>query len=282
MKQILSNFQQLDMKRNKTLQEIMQNYLQFEEQFNSELKDAIVNVKNKVQDLNPENDLQVFLAEKHTGLQPPPFEEYESPNSQSGESTKPNLSTTGVSSTSNNDNFPLGNNNVTSTNSVSNTNTSSTTNNQYTNLNQTEQVTKIIGNEPKKQAGTVDDTTYQNDELNLKAKALYDYTADEENELGFKEGNIITILKKHEGGWWEGECNGKIGIFPGNYVEIIERKCVATYSYKATSEDELTINEGDIITILSEAEGWMLGVNKEGKQGLFPANHIKELSTNEK
>lgn len=191
----------------------------------------------------------------------------------------------------------MGNNNVASTNSVSNTNTSSTTNNQYTNLNQTEQVTKSIDNEPKKQAGTVDDTTYQNDELNLKAKALYDYTADEENELGFKEGNIITILKKHEGGWWEGECNGKIGIFPGNYVEIIERKCVvnifyflkknvinikATYSYKATSEDELTINEGDIITILSEAEGWMLGVNKEGKQGLFPANHIKELSTNEK
>jgi hypothetical protein len=32
--------------------------------------------------------------------------------------------------------------------------------------------------------------------------ALYDYTADEEGELTFKEGDIIHIVAKDPSGWW--------------------------------------------------------------------------------
>lgn len=32
--------------------------------------------------------------------------------------------------------------------------------------------------------------------------ALYDYTADEEGELTFKEGDIIHIIAKDPSGWW--------------------------------------------------------------------------------
>ena len=38
-------------------------------------------------------------------------------------------------------------------------------------------------------------------------------------QLQFEKGDLITVTKKVEGGWWEGVCSGKVGWFPGNYVE---------------------------------------------------------------
>lgn len=54
------------------------------------------------------------------------------------------------------------------------------------------------------------------------AKALYDYTGQTEDELSFPEGAIIRILSKdtHEDdGFWEGEFNGVVGVFPAVLVE---------------------------------------------------------------
>eukprot|EP01080_Neovahlkampfia_damariscottae_P004871 gene4871-8465_t len=53
-----------------------------------------------------------------------------------------------------------------------------------------------------------------------KTKALYAYTALEDGELSFKEGEMIKILKKNEDGWWVGELKSKVGLFPVNYTEI--------------------------------------------------------------
>ncbi|OUM60404.1 hypothetical protein PIROE2DRAFT_52039 [Piromyces sp. E2] len=52
------------------------------------------------------------------------------------------------------------------------------------------------------------------------AIALYDYDAQEDNEISFKEGDIITELNFVTDDWWEGVANGKRGLFPGNYVEV--------------------------------------------------------------
>lgn len=49
--------------------------------------------------------------------------------------------------------------------------------------------------------------------------AVYDYTADKEDELTFQENAVIYVLKKNDDGWWEGVMNGVTGLFPGNYVE---------------------------------------------------------------
>ena len=32
-------------------------------------------------------------------------------------------------------------------------------------------------------------------------------------------GDVITIFDKQVDGWWQGEVNGRSGIFPGSYVE---------------------------------------------------------------
>jgi myosin-1 len=51
------------------------------------------------------------------------------------------------------------------------------------------------------------------------AKALYPYTGATPEELSFQENDMIAILKKDPGGWWEGELKGKRGWIPANYVQ---------------------------------------------------------------
>lgn len=54
------------------------------------------------------------------------------------------------------------------------------------------------------------------------AKALYDYSAQTEEELSFPEGAIIRILSRdtrEDDGFWEGEFNGVVGVFPAVLVE---------------------------------------------------------------
>nr|CAD7461900.1 unnamed protein product [Timema tahoe] len=52
-----------------------------------------------------------------------------------------------------------------------------------------------------------------------KCKAMFDYTAQDLDEISFKDGDIIEIIKEHEGGWWSGRLRGKEGLLPANYVE---------------------------------------------------------------
>ena len=56
-----------------------------------------------------------------------------------------------------------------------------------------------------------------------KATVRYSYSADNEDELSLKEGETVIILDKNleDAGWWKGELNGKVGVFPDNFVEII-------------------------------------------------------------
>ena len=48
-------------------------------------------------------------------------------------------------------------------------------------------------------------------------KALYDFEAQQDGDLPFREDDRIYVTKM-DGDWWEGECNGKFGTFPNNYV----------------------------------------------------------------
>lgn len=52
-------------------------------------------------------------------------------------------------------------------------------------------------------------------------KALYAYTPNLPDELNLHPGDILSVYRKQEDGWWLGECNGCVGIFPATYVENI-------------------------------------------------------------
>ncbi|GAB5592344.1 hypothetical protein Unana1_07244 [Umbelopsis nana] len=59
----------------------------------------------------------------------------------------------------------------------------------------------------------------------MRAKALFDCTADDIGELSFKEGDVLVdVIHSAEDGWYEGKVEGTSirGLFPYNYVEILD------------------------------------------------------------
>jgi len=65
--------------------------------------------------------------------------------------------------------------------------------------------------------------TFQADhEAYYTAVALYDFEAQDEEELSFKEGDIITLSDYSDEAWWYGTLNGIEGRFPASYVNAQE------------------------------------------------------------
>uniref|UniRef100_A0A8C4HR90 F-BAR and double SH3 domains protein 2 n=1 Tax=Dicentrarchus labrax TaxID=13489 RepID=A0A8C4HR90_DICLA len=53
-------------------------------------------------------------------------------------------------------------------------------------------------------------------------RALYDYEGQADEELSFSEGAVIRLLSRDtqtDDGFWEGELNGRVGVFPSVLVE---------------------------------------------------------------
>ncbi|XP_077147626.1 intersectin-2 isoform X3 [Ranitomeya variabilis] len=50
--------------------------------------------------------------------------------------------------------------------------------------------------------------------------AMYEYIANNEDELNFGKGQLINVINKDDADWWQGEINGITGLFPSNYVKM--------------------------------------------------------------
>eukprot|EP00941_MAST-03F_sp_MAST-3F-sp1_P001713 g1713.t1 len=132
------------------------------------------------------------------------------------------------------------------------------------------------------------------------AIALYDYEATEGDGLDLEEGDELTILDV-DGEWSEGtNTNGESGWFPTNYVEKVKAKAKkkalpalplpskivndtsggtitvrALYDFDATDEEEMTIREGDLITLIDQDDDdWWTGTCS-GKTGCFPRTYVE-------
>ncbi|XP_043204306.1 SH3 domain-containing kinase-binding protein 1-like isoform X16 [Amphibalanus amphitrite] len=173
-----------------------------------------------------------------------------------------------------------------------------------------------------------------------RCKALFSYTPDKADELALKLNDIIDVLEDVEPGWWKGSLNGKVGVFPSNFVEElpplpadadvvqeikpkpvkgvglgdilrdaksrppppqlprppdptpapqlppkpVKELCRALFAYQRQNDDELTLKEGDIVTIVSKEsddKGWWRG-ELAGKIGVFPDNFVEIISSTEK
>ena len=52
-------------------------------------------------------------------------------------------------------------------------------------------------------------------------RALFDFEAENDEELEFKEGQTIKLICRLDENWLEGELNNRKGRFPVSYVEIL-------------------------------------------------------------
>ncbi|KAK6492358.1 drebrin-like protein B, partial [Huso huso] len=59
-------------------------------------------------------------------------------------------------------------------------------------------------------------------EREMSVRALYDYQAEDDSELSFEPGDIISAVEMVDQEWWRG-CSedGRQGLFPSSYVETL-------------------------------------------------------------
>ncbi|CAG8660532.1 5522_t:CDS:2, partial [Acaulospora morrowiae] len=124
--------------------------------------------------------------------------------------------------------------------------------------------------------------------------ALYDYSAQDSEEISFKEDDILYILENDDEEWWkaklkianeEGEegADGPIGVVPSNYIQEAECSAVmkALYDYDAQSDEELTFKENDILYLYEKDDpNWFL-VKLNDVFGFVPAGFVEEFSPDE-
>ncbi|XP_028291486.1 rho guanine nucleotide exchange factor 7a isoform X3 [Gouania willdenowi] len=53
-------------------------------------------------------------------------------------------------------------------------------------------------------------------------KARFNFQQTNEDELTFAKGDIISVSRQEDGGWWEGSLSGRTGWFPSNYVREVK------------------------------------------------------------
>uniref|UniRef100_A0A146MBF6 RING-type E3 ubiquitin transferase n=2 Tax=Lygus hesperus TaxID=30085 RepID=A0A146MBF6_LYGHE len=116
------------------------------------------------------------------------------------------------------------------------------------------------------------------------AKAIYDYFSNEPGDLSFKKGEIINLRKKVDLNWFRGDINGRVGVFPANYVQVIEPlpsqvpQCKALYDFKMANDEEegcLAFNKGEVITVIRRVdENWAEG-KLNNRIGIFPIAFVE-------
>jgi hypothetical protein len=52
-----------------------------------------------------------------------------------------------------------------------------------------------------------------------RVRAKYPFDATSDKQLSLKVGDVVTVVEKNASGWYKGECNGDVGLFPSNYTE---------------------------------------------------------------
>lgn len=53
-------------------------------------------------------------------------------------------------------------------------------------------------------------------------RAKFTFQQTNEDELSFNKGDMISVSRQEDGGWWEGSLNGNKGWFPSNYVKEVK------------------------------------------------------------
>lgn len=75
--------------------------------------------------------------------------------------------------------------------------------------------------------------------------ALFDYEGEEEDELTFSQGDIISLLELMGTEWGRGQIHGKTGIFPLNFTDVTEplpQPVTSAVQTRTTDSGELQIS----------------------------------------
>ncbi|XP_069947710.1 dynamin-binding protein-like isoform X2 [Cherax quadricarinatus] len=129
-------------------------------------------------------------------------------------------------------------------------------------------------------------------------RALFSFRAQYPNELTFKKGDIVHLLKHVDSHWTLGTVRGSKGIFPTSYVDIIV-DCLyneeelflarseavlqvkylgyarAEFDFHAVEPGDMSLAKGDILKVLKYVDNnWVIVENITGSKGMCPQNYL--------
>ncbi|XP_029177988.1 protein kinase C and casein kinase substrate in neurons protein 1 isoform X2 [Nylanderia fulva] len=117
------------------------------------------------------------------------------------------------------------------TDTISSSKQSSEKNNESDNVNRTPTITN--GTNAKQESNPFEEEEWDEDggeplvdngEPGVPVRALYDYEGAEADELSFKQGDVFEKLEdEDEQGWCKGRKDGKVGLYPANYVDLVSQ-----------------------------------------------------------
>uniref|UniRef100_A0A5S6QVR9 SH3 domain-containing protein n=1 Tax=Trichuris muris TaxID=70415 RepID=A0A5S6QVR9_TRIMR len=125
------------------------------------------------------------------------------------------------------------------------------------------------------------------------ARVLYSFVSQNPRELDLYPDDTVTIRRQIDANWCEGEVDGRVGIFPTNYVEPYTEKSTndtrgtagarrgrsmakVLYDFVARRPRELTIKQGEVVHLIREVDrNWSLGCNEHGQEGIFPSHYVR-------
>lgn len=105
------------------------------------------------------------------------------------------------------------------------------------------------------------------------AEAVWDHVAMESEELGFRAGDVVTVIDNQDRDWWWGESAGRAGWFPSLFVRLkvgqtveeqtaLSRRLSET-EFRTRVITELIATERDFVSVLTHLnDGYLVEARK--------------------
>ncbi|XP_055933569.1 dynamin-binding protein-like [Argiope bruennichi] len=138
-------------------------------------------------------------------------------------------------------------------------------------------------------------------------RTTYPFKAEYANELSFQGGEIVNLIRYVDDNWLEGEIDGKVGIFPANFINIVvdcpksKEGCSESkengndndmnlfpedtygrvkYDFNPQLEGDVTLKEGDTVTLIRKVDSnWYEVVTDNGETGICPESYIEIIGS---
>jgi hypothetical protein len=126
----------------------------------------------------------------------------------------------------------------------------------------------------------------EEDPPEVQVVAIAEFCSDSDKDLHFERGDRIRVLVQHYSGWWEGELDGRRGMFPKSFVVFDEEKrdeqpvgadFLVVCDYQPLREGEIALLVGDLVYVDVINFGICSGVNQRtGSRGVFPVENLEQ------
>lgn len=132
--------------------------------------------------------------------------------------------------------------------------------------------------------------------------AKFKYVPQRDDEIELNKGDTVNILEMEYDGWCRGECNGKVGWLPFNYLQknevgeqatnseyadpndVMDKPIICKvrtlYSFASQSSEELSFDKDTILEIIDKPKDdpdWWQARKSTGEIGLVPRNYVDEI-----